>query len=55
VKYEDYKRFGSKVKITYQGEELPGQSQPGTQTGQQRQPHQPNPPQGQPQPPTKPQ
>ncbi|MGE5206074.1 MAG: hypothetical protein ACM3PW_10690 [Chlamydiota bacterium] len=27
VKYEDYKRFGSKVKITYQGEELPGQQQ----------------------------
>ena len=50
VKYEDYKRFGSKVKITYQGEELPGQSQPGTQTGKQ-QPQQPNPPQGQPQPP----
>lgn len=51
VKYEDYKRFGSKVKITYQGEELPGQGQPGTQTGKQQQPQQPNPPQGQPQPP----
>jgi outer membrane lipoprotein-sorting protein len=42
VKYEDYKRFGSKVKITYQGEELPGQSQPGSQQGkpapQQKQP-----------------
>jgi hypothetical protein len=33
VKYEDYKRFGSKVKITYQGEELPGQNQPGSQQG----------------------
>jgi len=47
VKYEDYKRFGSKVKITYQGEELPGQGQPGAKS----QPQQPNPPQGQPQPP----
>ena len=55
VKYEDYKRFGSKVRITYQGEELPGQNQPGTQTGQQRQPQPPAPPQGQPQPPAKPQ
>ncbi len=52
VKYEDYKRFGSKVKITYQGQELPGQSQPGSQ---QSQPQPPNPPQGQPQPPAKPQ
>ncbi len=23
VKYEDYKRFGSNVKITYNGEEIP--------------------------------
>jgi hypothetical protein len=43
VKYEDYKRFGSKVKITYQGQELPGQGQPNGQQGQQ-------PPQNQPQP-----
>jgi hypothetical protein len=35
VKYEDYKRFGSKVKITYQGQELPGQQgQPGSQQSQ---------------------
>ncbi len=45
VKYEDYKRFGSKVKITYQGQELPGQGQQGSQQGQ---------PQGQPQPPNPP-
>jgi hypothetical protein len=45
VKYEDYKRFGSKVKITYQGQELPGQGQQGSQQGQpQGQPQQPNPP-----------
>src|SRR5690242_18242010 len=47
VQYEDYKRFGSKVKITYQGQELPGQSQPGSQQGQQQPPNQP---QGQPAP-----
>ncbi|MGE5724398.1 MAG: hypothetical protein ACM34G_04435 [Acidobacteriota bacterium] len=57
VNYEDYKRFGSKVKITYQGEELPGQGKPGAQQGQ---PQQPAPGQGQPappqqQPPAKPQ
>ena len=46
VRYEDYKRFGSKVKITYQGQELPGQGQQGSQQGQ--------PPQGQPQPPNPP-
>ena len=45
VRYEDYKRFGSKVKITYQGQELPGQGQQGSQQGQ---------PQGQPQPPNPP-
>ena len=50
VKYEDYKRFGSKVKITYEGQELPGQGKPGSQAGQQGQP-QPNPPQAQPAPP----
>ena len=47
VQYEDYKRFGSKVKITYEGQELPGQGKPGTQAGQPGQP--------QPQPPAKPQ
>ncbi len=52
VKYEDYKRFGSKVKITYQGQELPGQGQPGAQQGQQPPPNQP---QGQQQPPNQPQ
>src|SRR5215469_9070460 len=38
VKYTDYKRFGSKVKITYQGQELPkGQQQkPGEQQDQQK-------------------
>jgi hypothetical protein len=54
VKYEDYKRFGSKVKITYQGQELPGQGKPGAQAGQRGQP-QPNPPQPAPPPPQKPQ
>ncbi len=43
VKYEDYKRFGSKVRITYQGEELPGQTQPGQKQPQGQQP--PAPPQ----------
>ena len=43
VKYEDYKRFGSKVRITYQGEELPGQTQPGQKQPQGQQP--PPPPQ----------
>jgi len=28
VKYENYQQFGSKVKITYEGQELPGQGQP---------------------------
>ncbi len=45
VRYEDYKRFGSKVKITYQGQELPGQGKQDSQQGQ---------PQGQPQPPNPP-
>lgn len=62
VKYEDYKRFGSKVKITYQGQELPGQGQPNSQPGQQPPSNQPqgqsqppaNPPQGQTQPPANP-
>jgi len=31
VKYEDYKRFGSNVKITYDGKELPGGETPGQQ------------------------
>src|ERR1051325_532144 len=32
VRYSDYKRFGSTVKITYEGQELPGQQgQPGQQ------------------------
>jgi hypothetical protein len=49
VKYEDYKRFGSKVKITYQGQELPGQGQPGEKQGQQPQGQPQQQPQGQPQ------
>lgn len=44
VKYEDYKRFGSKVKITYQGEELPGQGQPGQKQPQGQQPPPPQQP-----------
>ena len=42
VKYENYQRFGANVKITYEGQELPGQ-QPGQQqqqAGQQQQPGQ---------------
>jgi hypothetical protein len=37
VKYSDYKRFGSTVKITYDGQELPGQQQgqPASQPPQQ--------------------
>ena len=40
VKYTDCKRFGSKVKITYQGQELPKGQQPppGDQQKQQQQP-----------------
>jgi hypothetical protein len=41
VKYEDYKRFGSNVKILYQGKEIP--------KGDQTQPPAPNPPQQKPQ------
>lgn len=47
VKYEDYKRFGSNVKILYQGKELPkGEQKPG-QTPEQKKPDEkdPNPPQ----------
>ena len=51
VKYEDYKRFGSKVRITYQGEELPGQGQPGQKQPQGQQPPPPPPPPQQQQPP----
>jgi hypothetical protein len=28
VKYEDYKRFGSNVKILYQGKEIPKDAKP---------------------------
>ena len=42
VKYEDYKRFGSNVKILYQGKEIPKDEQkPGQQP--QQNPSQPNP------------
>ena len=46
VKYQDYKRFGSNVKITYEGKELPNDKQPqgqqpqGGQQPQQQQPAQ---------------
>ena len=43
VKYEDYKRFGSNVKILYQGKELPKDQQKPGQTPQQNPPQQ-NPP-----------
>jgi hypothetical protein len=43
VKYEDYKRFGSKVRITYEGQELPGQGQPGQKQPQGQQPPPPQP------------
>ncbi len=41
VRYSDYKRFGSTVKITYEGQELPGQQQP--QPAQQPDQQQPQP------------
>jgi len=41
VKYEDYKRFGSNVKILYQGKEIPK----GEQTPDQKKPPDPNKPQ----------
>src|SRR5438105_203379 len=37
VKYSNYQRFGSNVKITYEGQELPGQGKP-PQGGQQQPP-----------------
>jgi hypothetical protein len=44
VKYSDYKRFGSKVKITYEGQDLPkGEKKPEPQAPQK--PDQPQPPQ----------
>lgn len=49
VKYEDYKRYGTNVKILYQGQEIPkGQKPPDQQNPQQPQNQQP--PQNQPQP-----
>jgi hypothetical protein len=42
VKYENYKRFGAKSKITYEGQELPsGEKQPQQQQPQQSPPQQP--------------
>jgi hypothetical protein len=41
VKYTDYKRFGSNVKITYEGQDI---SKDGQQKGTQQQPAQPPPP-----------
>ncbi|MFZ0761777.1 MAG: hypothetical protein WAM69_17665, partial [Candidatus Sulfotelmatobacter sp.] len=51
VKYEDYKRFGSNVKILYQGQEIPNadQKKPEATPNPQGQP----PPNPQPQPPPK--
>jgi hypothetical protein len=40
VKYEDYKRFGSNVKILYQGKEIPKDEQKPQQTPQQNPPQQ---------------
>ncbi|MGB8061198.1 MAG: hypothetical protein WCF26_04835 [Candidatus Sulfotelmatobacter sp.] len=40
VKYEDYKRFGSNVKILYQGKEIPKDEQKPGQTPQQNPPQQ---------------
>lgn len=40
VKYTNYKRFGSNVRITYEGQELPT-DKPGQQPGAQQQPAQP--------------
>jgi hypothetical protein len=42
VKYENYQRFGSNVKITYEGQELEkGQQKTGTQQQPQQAPQQP--------------
>ncbi len=38
IKYEDYKRFGSNVKILYEGKELPKDQQKPAQTPDQKQP-----------------
>ena len=46
VKYENYKRFGAKSRITYEGQELPpGEKQPQQQQPQQQQAPQKKPPQ----------
>jgi hypothetical protein len=38
VKYQDYKRFGSNVKILYEGKELPKDQQKPAQTPEQKKP-----------------
>ena len=38
VKYQDYKRFGSNVKILYEGKELPKDQQKPAQTPDQKKP-----------------
>jgi len=39
IKYDNYKRFGSKVRITYEGQEIPSAQQgKGGQNGQQQPP-----------------
>jgi hypothetical protein len=45
IKYTNYKRFGSKVKITYEGQELPRSQQGQAQSGPQPQQTKPQPPQ----------
>jgi len=58
VKYQDYRRYGTNVKILYQGQEIPGQKPdqqapgqqpPNSQPGQQTPNSAPNPPQSSPQ------
>ena len=36
VKYSNYKRFGTDVKITYEGQNIEGGKQPADQNGQQQ-------------------
>jgi hypothetical protein len=54
IKYSNYKRFGSKVRITYEGQDLPG-AQGGQTTGGQTNSNGGQQPQSQPQPQSKPQ
>ncbi len=49
VKYEDYKRYGTNVKILYQGKEIPNSAKPGQQPPNQQPPDQQSPSQNPPQ------